>query len=313
MSELSRTDVLPPAITTLEDAGHVLKTIVVAEAGERHWRRAKDTTKLFAAIDLKIEAQAGYIVWRDGVVAHGGKQNRGAAILPTADPGDKIAHRWRKRLCAKDRSNKGTVKDAAKIAAVKRDAQHRAQRICEQENDGTVRGTEGTGEFERYTPAFYIDKAREVLGAIDLDPASCEQAQKIVQATEYFTAADDGLARDWHGRVWLNPPYHRELVPAFIDKLVVEIGEGHVTAAIVLTNNSTDTEWFSVASSMCAAICFTRGRIRFQVPDGAPPVLPTQGQAFFYFGPDTKRLVEVFDGRQAPDDAPVIGWCARPV
>ena len=28
---------------------------------------------------------------------------------------------------------------------------------------GTVRGTEGTGEFERYTPSRYIELAREVL------------------------------------------------------------------------------------------------------------------------------------------------------
>jgi hypothetical protein len=85
---------------------------------------------------------------------------------------------------------------------------------------GHVRGTEGTGEFERNTPAEYIASARSVLGAIDLDPASNAQAQRIVKAARYFTIDDDGLAHPWRGRVWLNPPYHRGLLPAFVDNLL---------------------------------------------------------------------------------------------
>jgi phage N-6-adenine-methyltransferase len=27
----------------------------------------------------------------------------------------------------------------------------------------------------------------------------------------YFTPADDGLAQTWTGRVWMNPPYGREI------------------------------------------------------------------------------------------------------
>jgi hypothetical protein len=72
---------------------------------------------------------------------------------------------------------------------------------------------------------------------IDLDPASCEEAQRTVQASEYFTADDDGLGREWFGNIFLNPPYSRELGPKFIDKLVEEFRYGYVAAAIALTNN----------------------------------------------------------------------------
>jgi hypothetical protein len=293
-----------------------LNTIVVAEASERHWARAKDATRLFRAIEARITAQAEYVVWRDSKVRPGGdgSNQHGRAIisapkelLPAADPGHVVAHRWRKRLCTKT-AHGATVPDPVKIALALEDAQHRCQRICQQENANTIRGTQGTGEFERYTPAQYIEAARRVLGGIDLDPATCKAAQKTVRASKYFTIENDGLARAWHGRVWLNPPYHRDLLSAFVDKLGKEIGDGRVTATILLTNNCTDTEWFAAAMALCGAICFTRGRIRFSEPDGRGGVremgMPTQGQAFFYYGHDVVRFVDVFSN---------FGSCVSPL
>jgi hypothetical protein len=88
---------------------------------------------------------------------------------------------------------------------------------------------------ERYTPAKYLEPAREVLGGIDLDPASCEEANKTVGATTFFDKTRDGLLQEWWGRVWLNPPYG-DLAGAFIDKLSEERAAGRVTAAICLVN-----------------------------------------------------------------------------
>ena len=231
-----------------------LKSIAVFDAAAKHFRRAKDASQLFKAIEAKIDAEADYIVWRDGVVvpsqqlpgAGKGKGKRVAvpkpSKLPDTDPGKVVAHRWRHKF-TKTVDGK-TKKDRDKIKLALDDAKHRCQRICEQENTGTIRGTEGTGEFERYTPTEYVEAARRVLGEIKLDPATSEEAQKTVKATDYFTEKDDGLTREWDGKVFLNPPYHRDLAPKFIDKLIAEINAGRVTAAIMLTNNCTDTEWF---------------------------------------------------------------------
>lgn len=140
-----------------------------------------------------------------------------------------------------------------------------------------------TGEQEWFTPPEFIEAARVAMGAIDLDPATCAKAQETVKAERYFTADDDGLARDWHGRVWMNPPYSQPAISQFVDKLVESYLSGEVTEAIALTHNYTDTSWFHRAASAARWICFTRGRIRFVSASGQLAA-PTQGQAFFYFG-----------------------------
>lgn len=59
---------------------------------------------------------------------------------------------------------------------------------------------------EHYTPSAFTEAMREMVGGIDLDPASCAAANTLVQATSIFTAEDNGFTRKWAGRVWLNPP-----------------------------------------------------------------------------------------------------------
>jgi phage N-6-adenine-methyltransferase len=156
-----------------------------------------------------------------------------------------------------------------------------------------VRGTTGTGENEWYTPADHIALARQVMGGIDLDPASSHVANRVVQAAEFFSADTNGLDKNWAGRVWLNPPYAQPFIAQFADKMVQEWKSGRVESAIVLTHNYTDTAWFQGLAETAAAICFTRGRVRFVSPAG-DLAAPTQGQAFFYFGSDVDIFADVF-------------------
>ena len=152
---------------------------------------------------------------------------------------------------------------------------------------------QGTGENEWYTPQTHLDAAYEVLGNIDLDPASSEIANKTVQADRIFTIDDDGLTKEWAGRVWMNPPYAQPFIAQFVEKLASEYEAGRVTEAISLTHNYTDTVWFHRAAKSCAAICFTRGRIGFLSPEGKKAA-PTQGQAFFYYGSKVAEFVASF-------------------
>jgi N6-adenosine-specific RNA methylase IME4 len=150
-----------------------------------------------------------------------------------------------------------------------------------------------TGEMEWYTPASYVETARLVLGEIDLDPASCEHAQRVVKAQRFYTVDTDGLDKQWHGRVWLNPPYAGELIAAFAKKLLDELERGNVTAAIMLTNGYTDTSWFHALADKSSAFCLTSGRIKFESPYGEK-CAPPNGQCFFYFGNRCGAFEEAF-------------------
>ena len=94
---------------------------------------------------------------------------------------------------------------------------------------------------EHFTPHDVVDRARRLLGGIDLDPASCPKANEIVRAERIFTKDDDGLSRRWLGRVWCNPPggkiAGKSLAKLFWEKLVASWLARDVSEACFLAFN----------------------------------------------------------------------------
>ena len=127
---------------------------------------------------------------------------------------------------------RGRLKDDKKFDEQLEKANERCIKVCETPSNLYPR-TVNSGNNEWYTPEKYIEAVRDVLGEIDLDPASSTYAQETVRAKSYFTPMDDGLAQDWHGRVWLNPPYAQPLISQFAAKMAGEVGAGRVPAAIM--------------------------------------------------------------------------------
>jgi ParB family chromosome partitioning protein len=150
------------------------------------------------------------------------------------------------------------------------------------------------------TPPEWIDLARKTMGDIDLDPASNNEAQQVVNAKRFFTKDTNGLEQTWSGRVWMNPPYSQPLVTQFAEKLVASIESGEVTQACVLVNNATDARFLQLMLARCSAALFPRGRIPFLIPGSGESLTGTrQGQAFLYFGPNVDGFAE---------HAKALGW-----
>lgn len=106
---------------------------------------------------------------------------------------------------------------------------------------------ENDGESDRYfTLEKFVEASRRALGHIDLDPATCDEAQRIVQADTAYSWDDreeDGTELPWKGRVFLNPPFSEG---AAFGKLLKDFYEsGDVTAAVMVAHpRSAGNAWF---------------------------------------------------------------------
>jgi DNA N-6-adenine-methyltransferase Dam len=125
---------------------------------------------------------------------------------------------------------------------------------------------------DHITPRWIIDR----LGPFDLDP--CSSASQPWPCAR-INWATHGLERAWFGLVYLNPPFDRYAVGAWIAKLA-QHGNG-----ITLLHARTEASWFEPIWQRAAAILFMADRIKFCRPDGtdqpansgAPPILAAFG------------------------------------
>lgn len=152
------------------------------------------------------------------------------------------------------------------------------------------RAIHSSAGVEWYTPSRFVEAAREVLDGIDLNPASCEQANGTVKAARFYDVDADGLAHDWPGAVFLNPPYCQQ-AGVFVEHLVNQYEQGITTAAIVvLSSHSIDNLWFRPLWRYPIAFA---GRVHFDSPAG-PTTAANHGTVFAYLGPNVDRFDEVF-------------------
>ncbi len=120
-----------------------------------------------------------------------------------------------------------------------------------------------------YTPEYILRPVYRFFdGKIDVDP--CAGFGSPVKADAYYYGGDlhgcyrSGLLAEWHGNVFMNPPYGREITPwisAFVEK--------GFDAGIALLPARTDTKWFQLLKDLL--MCFVEGRIRFVGADSSAP------------------------------------------
>lgn len=105
------------------------------------------------------------------------------------------------------------------------------------------------------TPLWIIER----LGPFDLDPCAADPRPWDCAKENYVF---NGLTRPWNGRVWLNPPFNRYEVGAWINKMVAHNFE------IALLHVRTEAAWFEPVWQSAKNILFLADRLYFHYPDG---------------------------------------------
>jgi hypothetical protein len=290
MTKLVAYDAMVRAIAKAEKVDEVKDIRDKAQALEAYARQARDNEALNRAVRIRIRAErrAGQLLaqmkGRDERAKQGGDRKSNltdSSLIVLDDLGISYyqASRWQKLAQIPEKVFEERLLNLRDINTTV---------LLRDNNLASLH----TANEENYTPAKYVESAREVLGAIDLDPASCDEAQKTIKAKRYFTMVDDALQKQWRGRVFLNPPYTARVINRFVTRLCNEYGDGSITAAILLTNNGTDTSWWHEAAECCASFCLTKGRVQFYTVEKV--VQPTNGQCFFYFGKHPAKFQKAF-------------------
>lgn len=100
----------------------------------------------------------------------------------------------------------------------------------------------------------------EALGPFDLDPCSPVE-RPWDTARRHYSAINDGLELDWHGRVWLNPPYSE------IEPWMAKMAWHNHGTALVFARTEV-AWWFDWVWPHASAFLFLRGRLTFHLGDG---------------------------------------------
>ena len=177
--------------------------------------------------------------------------------------------------------------------------------------------TQDSGEVEMYTPYFITLAAQRTMGGIDLDPASCQEANHIVHAKKFYTKEDNGFILPWSGRVWLNHPFGKgwtactdkcikstcvkkghmyEDIPGneeWINKLLNEHTFGDVTESCNICFASTSEKWFQPL--MYYPQCYLTPRTNYIKPGGKKTKQVLKGSVVTYIGPYIEAFYEHFN------------------
>jgi len=177
------------------------------------------------------------------------------------------------------------------------------------------------------TPPALLERVREFYdGTIDFDAASNAVAQQYVQARIFAVSADDdiissepqqgtaytdALSLRWaYDNIWCNPPYSRDNIQAFTQKVIQD--RGYYKQLLYLVNTASDTRWYHSCLHHADAMLLFRGRIKFwkifdgkahEKWEGEKSLREGRGKVgnqprflntLFYFGTDPHRFAQHF-------------------
>lgn len=93
-------------------------------------------------------------------------------------------------------------------------------------------------------------------------------SESNAKCSNFFDRQANGLAQEWHGTCWMNPPYGREI--GLWMKKAYESSRENGATVVCLVPARTDTRWWHEYATK-AEIYFVPGRLKFgNAKHGAP-------------------------------------------
>lgn len=117
------------------------------------------------------------------------------------------------------------------------------------------------GEVDFWTPNQFFLGVNQRYGPFTLDVAASAMNAKC---GNYFSKDDNGLIKDWYGKVWCNPPYNN--IGPWVSKAIREIKKFHVGQVCMLLPEGCSTKWFQLVYENADTIEFVHGRLNFGGP-----------------------------------------------
>lgn len=117
------------------------------------------------------------------------------------------------------------------------------------------------------SPRELVEPLNDAIGGFDLDP--CSGAEQSPFAADTYTKSDDGLAQDWFGDVWVNPPYSD--MATWTEKAAAEVKRGSAETVVYLCKGDSSTKWWQAGAEQSTLICAIDHRLQFGDGDNSAP------------------------------------------
>lgn len=149
------------------------------------------------------------------------------------------------------------------------------------------------------TPPTIIARIKNVLGTIELDPASSLVANKIVGAERIFTIEDDSLTKDWVANtIFLNPPFgkvsNKSQAGIFAEYAIDQYKQSNFKEGIILIHARFGYNWYNDLLDRLVSATL-KERIRFVNPQTMKIGAQAKtAQTLFYLGAEPNKFIEEF-------------------
>ncbi len=136
------------------------------------------------------------------------------------------------------------------------------------------------------TPIEFVGDVVKFFGTIDLDPCCNDVNNPNIPALNYYTEETNGLAHDWHGKVFMNHPYSDS--KTWVPYAASQYRSGNVEEMILLIKLDVSTKWWQSISEYPWIAVNTR--LRFGSAKSAAPFQ----SAIVYLGNNLVKFSEIF-------------------